>query len=101
MESVYNAQLQDFIMNAGCPVWVVKEVQPQRNYTLLITFASGEQKIYNAQPLLEKAIFAPLKDLDFFMKARVVGGSVAWSDEVDVAPEHLYECSLPAMDRNL
>lgn len=101
MEMIYNAQLQDFIVSAGCPVWVVKEVQPQSNYTLLITFASGEKRLYNALPLLEKTIYAPLKDINFFMGAKIMGGSVAWSDEVDIAPEHLYKCSLPTMENEL
>lgn len=98
MEKIYNAQLQDYIISAGCPAWLVKEVQPQSNYTLLLTFASGEKRIYNALPLLEKAIYAPLKNSSFFMRAKVVGDSVAWSEDIDIAPEHLYACSLPAQE---
>ncbi len=77
------------------PVWVVKHVVPQSDYTLLLTFASGEKKLYNARPLLEKAIFADLKSLPFFLTARVSGDTVIWNDDVDIAPEHLYECSQP------
>lgn len=36
------------------PVWVVCDVKPNEDYTLLLTFADGEKKIYNARPLLEK-----------------------------------------------
>ena len=43
------------------PVWVVKEVVPQENYSLLLTFADGSKRIYNARPLLNKAIFADLR----------------------------------------
>lgn len=95
MEKNYNAQLQDYIISNGSPVWVVKKVQPQSNYTLLLTFASGERRIFNALPLLKKEAYPPLKNLNFFMQARVEGDSVAWSDEIDIAPEHLYEYSLP------
>ena len=28
------------------PVWVVKEVQPKEDYTLLLTFADGAKKVY-------------------------------------------------------
>ena len=51
-----------------------------------------------ALPLLEKEIYAPLRNLNFFMKARVEGDSVVWNDEIDVAPEHLYEYSLPTKE---
>lgn len=77
------------------PVWVVKDVKPKNDYTLLLTFASGEQRIYDARPLLEKAIFSPLKNPAFFLEAKAECGTVVWNDDVDIAPEHLYECSHP------
>lgn len=77
------------------PVWVVKEVQPQADYTLLLTFADGKRKVYNARPLLDKAIYAQLKSLAFFLKAKANCGTVVWNDDIDIAPEHLYECSMP------
>ena len=78
------------------PVWVVKDVAPQRDYTLLITFINGEKRIYNARPLLNKAIYSSLRNIGFFMKAKASCGTVIWDDDIDLAPEHLYECSQPA-----
>ena len=75
------------------PVWVVKEVQPREDYTLLLTFADGTEKLYNARPLLEKAVYAQLKNLSFFLDAKAECGTVVWNDDIDIAPEHLYECS--------
>lgn len=77
------------------PVWVVKEVEARKDYTLLITFTGGEQRIYNARPLLKKEIYSPLKNLAFFLKAKADCGTVVWNDDIDIAPEHLYECSRP------
>ena len=77
------------------PVWVVKEVEPKKDYTLLLTFADGEKKIYNARPLLEKAIYPPLKSPAFFLCAKVECGTVVWNDDIDIAPEHLYQYSKP------
>ena len=74
---------------------VVTNVQPQKDYTLILTFASGEKKLFDARPLLAKAIYKPLNNLSFFLTAKADCGSVAWSDEIDIAPEYLYECSLP------
>lgn len=77
------------------PVWVVEEVQPQADYTLLLTFTSGEKRVYHARPLLEKPIYAQLKNLAFFLGAKAACGTVIWNDDIDIAPEHLYECSSP------
>lgn len=74
------------------PKWTVTSVVAKPDYTLWLTFADGSRKVYNARPLLEKPIYEPLKSLPFFLTARVECGTVVWSDEVDIAPEHLYEC---------
>lgn len=73
--------------------WIVVGVEAREDYKLILTFITGERKVYDATSLLKKSIFAPLREISFFMKAKVVGDSVAWSDELDIAPEHLYECS--------
>ena len=77
------------------PVWCVAAVQPRPDYTMLLTFENGERRIYDARPLLEKKNCAELKNLPFFMRAKAEYGTVVWSDEVDIAPEHLYACSKP------
>lgn len=80
------------------PIWVVKEVQPKEDYTLHLTFADGAKKVYNARPLLDKAIYSRLKNPAFFLGAKAECGTVVWDDDIDIAPEHLYECSSPAPD---
>jgi len=79
------------------PEWIVEDVKAREDYTLLITFSGGIQRIYDARPLLEKPLFAALKSLPFFLRARAAYGTVIWNDDIDIAPEHLYECSSPAM----
>lgn len=78
----------------GSPAfWIVTDVEAKCDYTLILTFKDGKRKVYNALPLLKKSAYAPLKNLDFFLTARVNGDSVSWSDDIDIAPEHLYEYS--------
>ncbi len=77
------------------PIWTVEKVCPKNDYTLLLTFADGTEKIYNARPLLEKAIYSQLKNPAFFLRAKTECGTVVWNDDIDIAPEHLYECSVP------
>lgn len=80
------------------PAWVVTSVTPKEDYSLLLTFADGSVRRYNALPLLEKPLCAPLKNLAFFLTAKAEYGTVIWNDEIDIAPEHLYSCSQPIED---
>lgn len=84
----------DEICVGGPANWIVTSVEAKEDYTLVLTFIDGKRKVYNALPLLEIPIYAALKNLDFFLSAKVFCGSVAWSDNIDIAPEHLYECSV-------
>lgn len=95
MRTVYDEKIQDFVYHVSSPVWLVTSVIANSDYTLLLTFANGENRVYNAKPLLEKKIYEPLKNLSFFMNAKVDGDTVVWNDDIDIAPEHLYECSTP------
>lgn len=77
------------------PCWIVKDVKPNDDFTLLITFSGGERKVFDCKPLLSRAVFAPLHNPAFFMLAKASCGTVIWNDDVDIAPEHLYERSIP------
>lgn len=80
------------------PVWAVAAVEPHPDYTMTVTFRSGEKRLYDMRPWIESEkygrVYAPLKDIDFFMRA-YVDGSAAWSDEIDIAPEELYDNGVP------
>ena len=73
----------------------VTGVVPVADYKLKLTFENGEKKIFDVRPLLTQRPWVSLKDLDLFMKAKVLGCSVAWDIETDIAPEILYENSVP------
>ena len=97
MKIYFDESINDYICDAGTPKWLVIDVCPHENYTLHLTFIGDEKRIYDALPLLEKPIYAPLKNISFFMSAKVDGCSVAWNDDIDIAPEHLYEQSKPVI----
>ena len=77
----------------GNPAWVVKKVIPRKDYTLLLTFEDGKNGIYDFRPDLSRPIFRKQQNIDFFMQAKALYGTVVWPDDSDISPEHLYEKS--------
>ena len=80
-------------MNKNNPVWCVEEVQPNKDYTLTIKFHDGSVKLFDAKPLLENQLYEALKNPGFFMQAKAEFDTVIWNDDIDIAPEYLYEAS--------
>lgn len=77
--------------------WTVKSVTALENYRLQITFENGEQRLYDVKPLLNTGVFHTLKDPKMFRTVRVAFDSIAWSNDVDIAPETLYHDSYPVV----
>lgn len=80
------------------PVWSVVDVTPQKDYTLLLTFEDGKKGLYDATSLLKEEIFEPLNSLPVFLSARAEDGTVVWNDDLDIAPEYLYENCTPVAE---
>ena len=95
MEIIYDKKTGEYIYEMSEPVWTVTDVEAKEDYTLLLTFRNGEKKIYDVKPLLNKTIYQELKKINLFLQAKVDGDTVIWNDDIDIAPEHLYENSQP------
>lgn len=73
----------------------VAAVKPLPYRMLLLTFASGEKRLFDAT-ILQGSAFAPLADETVFRRVTVSHGAVCWQDgEIDCAPEYLYQNSFP------
>ncbi|MDR0853716.1 MAG: DUF2442 domain-containing protein [Clostridiales Family XIII bacterium] len=69
----------------------VAAVKPLNDYKLLVTFSTNETKLYDFKPHLSHDVFRPLRDINLFMAAHVGFGTVVWDNDLDIAPERLYE----------
>lgn len=71
----------------------VTSVTPQDDFTLLLTFNTGEVRVFDAKPYLEKGAFACLKDPALFRQAHIGFDTVCWPGNLDISPETLYDRS--------
>lgn len=68
-------------------------VKPLEDMMMLLTFSSGETRLFDATVLTGPA-FEPLKDPEIFKAAELDHGVVTWMDgDIDCAPEFMYEHS--------
>lgn len=74
----------------------VVRVEPQPDYKLFLEFENGEKRVFDMAPLMDKKPFVQLKGSPLFTRARVDYGTVVWPGDIDIAPETLYDRSIPA-----
>ena len=72
----------------------VTEVLPDTDYRLLLTFNNGEQRIFDARPLLSMNVFKPLQNKEFFASVKVAYGTIIWPQDIDYCPDTLYSESI-------
>jgi hypothetical protein len=84
----------------------VIQVIPTEDYKVYVYFDDGRIKLFDASELIQKGVFAQLRDKTKFMKTcRVLNGTLAWDimenyDEaacLDLDPLELYR-SCPEVD---
>jgi len=71
----------------------IRDVKPQDNYLLLLTFENGEKRQFDMKPYLDFGIFQELKDLRLFKTVKTSFDSIEWDNEADFDPEVLYQKS--------
>ena len=78
----------------------VQAVQAVDGHVLVVTFDNNQRRRYNVAPLLEREMFAPLRNLALFKAARVESGgyAVVWSDAIDISEHELWTHGQPVAD---
>ncbi len=67
--------------------------KPLDDMMMILTFSTGEKRLFDAT-ILKGSVFRPLADPSIFKNCSVVHGVVTWmNEEIDCAPEYMYENS--------
>ena len=70
----------------------IKEIKYKHDYVYHIFFDDGSRGDVDFSEYRGKGpVFEPLRDINYFKKAVIDGGTISWPNGVDIAPETLYE----------
>jgi hypothetical protein len=69
----------------------VIQAEYRGQYRILVRFNDGSEKTVDFRDWLEGPIFEPLKEVAYFRRFFIDGGTIAWPNGADIAPETLYE----------
>ena len=72
----------------------VLKVIPQADYSVVVTFETGETKRFDVKPYITGEWYGKLRDIDIFNTVRPCGSTIEWTDGQDIAPHELYELSV-------
>lgn len=75
----------------------VTKVRTRPDFQIELEFDTGEMRVFDVRPYLEKGIFTRLKDVALFKQAYVAFDTVCWPGNIDIAPETLYDLSVPVL----
>lgn len=71
----------------------ITDVKVTDRLMMLITFSTGEKRVFDATVLTGSA-FKPLEDESVFESFKIIHGVLTWmNEEIDCAPEYIYEHS--------
>ncbi len=68
----------------------VVDAKYRGGYRIQVTFNDRSSATLDFRRWLKGPVFAPLKDLDYFRRFFVDGGTVAWPNGADIAPETIH-----------
>jgi hypothetical protein len=72
----------------------VTNVIPRDDFFLELWFNTGDHRLFDARPYLNRGVFIKLQDITLFKQAFVALDTVCWPGELDIAPETLYDRSV-------
>jgi hypothetical protein len=70
-------------------------VTPLADFQLALEFQNGERRRFDMRPLLTVKPWSRIASPALFERVRVEYGTAVWPGEIDIAPETLYDDSVP------
>lgn len=70
-------------------IWITKATYKQ-GYELELEFNDGSSGIVDLKDELNKPIFQPLLNLNYFKNFKLTSWTITWENGADFAPEFLY-----------
>ena len=83
-------------MTTKNPLLTVTAAEYVGDYTLRLTFSTGEVRLVDFTPLMQKGICRKLQDMEYFRNFTLDPFTVDWNNEIGFAPESLYERGVSA-----
>ena len=68
----------------------VKDVRPNSDFTITLTFTNDEVGVFDVKPFLNIGVFQELRNLSVFNSVKVFMGSIQWQNGQDFCPDSLY-----------
>ena len=62
-------------------------------FRLLISYSSGEKKVFDVAPYIEGSWYGELKNPEYFRSVHIIsnGTGIEWANGQDIAPHELYD----------
>ncbi len=69
----------------------VVSAEPLPDFRVRVVFDTGESGVFDCKHLLSDPFWNRLSDPAFFRLVRAAYGTLAWPDDIDIAPEDVWE----------
>ena len=74
--------------------YLAKSAKALKNGRVGVTFETGETGVLDCKPFMARPFWRKLSSSSFFRQVRVEDGILTWPENIDIAPEDVWEKSV-------